>query len=162
MLLRSRRVAPPEILGQVDDVAALASAEDLQHCVELGAQLGDLLIALCQQCSDAVAAGFASSIVLCPIAVGGASVLEWAPSGQYNHRLADALERLRKTDLWPTHVIWHQGEADALAGLPGERYRGAFLPFVMTCGKVASINPPFGPKRIGIRARENCGEGIGQ
>src|SRR5262249_10782210 len=52
--LRSRRVAPPEILGQVDDVAALASAEDLQHCVELGAQLGDLLIALCQQCSDAV------------------------------------------------------------------------------------------------------------
>src|SRR5262249_61052004 len=51
---RSRRVAPPEILGQVDDVAALASAEDLQHCVELGAQLGDLLVALCQQCSDAV------------------------------------------------------------------------------------------------------------
>src|SRR5262249_33648378 len=109
-----------------------------------------------------VAAGFASSIVLCPIAVGGASVLEWAPSGQYNHRLADALERLRKTDLWPTHVIWHQGEADALAGLPGERYRGAFLPFVMTCGKVASINPPLGPKRIGIRAWENCGGGIGQ
>src|SRR5262249_25630040 len=52
--LRSRRVAPPEILGQIDDVAALASAEDLQHCVELAAQLGDLLIALCQQCSDAV------------------------------------------------------------------------------------------------------------
>src|SRR6516164_7210709 len=52
--LGSRRVAPPEILGQIDDVAALASAEDLQHCVELGAQLGDLLIALCQQCSDAV------------------------------------------------------------------------------------------------------------
>src|SRR5262249_46459732 len=45
-----------------------------------------------------VAAGFASSIVLCPIAVGGASGFEWAPSGQYNHRLADALERLRKTD----------------------------------------------------------------
>src|SRR5215813_11232047 len=52
--LRSCRVAPPEILGQVDEVAALASAEDLQHCVELSAQLGDLLIALCQQCSDAV------------------------------------------------------------------------------------------------------------
>src|SRR5207245_1213470 len=45
----------PEILGQIDDdVVALASAEDLQHCVELTAQLGDLLIALCQQCSDAV------------------------------------------------------------------------------------------------------------
>src|SRR5262245_57527145 len=52
--LRSCRVAPPEILGQIDDVAALARAEDLQHCVELAAQLGDLLIALCQQCSDAV------------------------------------------------------------------------------------------------------------
>ena len=41
MPLRSRRVVPPEILGQVDDVAALASAEDLQHCVELAAQLGE-------------------------------------------------------------------------------------------------------------------------
>jgi len=89
-----------------------------------------------------VAAGFASSIVLCPIAVGGASVLEWAPSGQYNHRLLYALERLRKTDLWPTHVMWHQGEADALAGLPGERYREAFLAFVRSL-RAMGVNAPL-------------------
>jgi len=29
-------------------------------------------------------------------------------------------------------------------------------------GQIELGDPPFGPKRIGIRARENCGEGIGQ
>jgi hypothetical protein len=76
-----------------------------------------------------IATGFAPSVFLCPIAVGGASVAEWAPGGPYNHRLGYALERMRKRGLWPSHVLWHQGEADALAGLSGERYRERFLQF---------------------------------
>ena len=55
MPLRSPRIAVPEILRQVEDhLTALAAAKELEHRVELAARLGDLLIALCQQCSDAV------------------------------------------------------------------------------------------------------------
>src|SRR5262249_58231176 len=44
-----------EVLRQVEDLlTALAAAEELEQRVELAAQPGDLLIALCQQCSDAV------------------------------------------------------------------------------------------------------------
>src|SRR5262249_2400134 len=59
-----------------------------------------------------VAAGFASSIVLCPIAVGGAGVFGWGPSGQYNHRLVYALGRLGQTSLRTTTTIRRQRQAD--------------------------------------------------
>src|SRR5262245_53922583 len=66
--------------------------------------------------------GFADSILLCPLNVGGASVGEWAPGGPYHHRLSYAVARLRHAGFAPSRVLWHQGEADALYGTSQEAY----------------------------------------
>jgi Carbohydrate esterase, sialic acid-specific acetylesterase len=66
--------------------------------------------------------GFAESVLLCPLNVGGATVGEWAPGGPYSHRMSYGLARLREAGFEPSHVLWHQGEADALYGTSGESY----------------------------------------
>ena len=73
-----------------------------------------------------VAKGFAPAIVLVPVSVGGSTVAEWAPNGTYNRRMSYALDGLRKIGFWPTHVLWHQGEADLLYGTSGEAYVRSF------------------------------------
>jgi hypothetical protein len=74
--------------------------------------LGDIL----------VEEGFAPSVLLVPLCVGGATVGDWAPSGPFHHRMTYCLQRLRKGGFWPSHVLWHQGEADALYGTGAEVY----------------------------------------
>jgi hypothetical protein len=46
-------------------------------------------------------------------AVGGASVADWAPHGRLHPHLLDTLPQLRGR---VTHIVWHQGERDALLG----------------------------------------------
>jgi hypothetical protein len=62
-----------------------------------------------------IADGFAQSILLCPLSVGGATVGEWAPGGTYHHRMIYGIERLREAGFHPSCVLWHQGEAMARA-----------------------------------------------
>jgi len=68
----------------------------------------------------------ARSVLLCPLAVGGSQVVEWAPGGQYHHRAFYCLGRLKDAGFWPTHVLWHQGEADALYGTSEDHYISSF------------------------------------
>lgn len=77
-----------------------------------------------------VAKGFARSILLLPVSVGGSTVAHWAPNGPYNHRLSYALDGLRRLGFRPTHVLWHQGEADALYGTSMDAYVHSFGDFV--------------------------------
>jgi Carbohydrate esterase, sialic acid-specific acetylesterase len=73
-----------------------------------------------------IAKQFAPSILFAPLSVGGATVAEWAPGGTYYHRMTYALGRLREAGFWPSHVFWHQGEADALHGTSAQDYTRAF------------------------------------
>ena len=73
-----------------------------------------------------IADGFAQSILLCPLSVGGATVGEWAPGGTYHHRMIYGIERLREAGFRPCYVLWHQGEADALYGTSADAYAKAF------------------------------------
>jgi Carbohydrate esterase, sialic acid-specific acetylesterase len=70
--------------------------------------------------------GFARSILLCPLSVGGSTVAEWAPGGTYNHRLRYGIARLREAGFEPSQVLWHQGEADSLYGTSAESYVRSF------------------------------------
>jgi Carbohydrate esterase, sialic acid-specific acetylesterase len=74
--------------------------------------------------------GFAQSILLCPLNVGGATVGEWAPGGPYSHRMSYGLARLREAGFEPSHVLWHQGEADGLYATSGESYVRSFQALV--------------------------------
>jgi Carbohydrate esterase, sialic acid-specific acetylesterase len=77
-----------------------------------------------------IADGFAQSILLCSLAVGGSTVAEWAPGGTYHHRLTYGIAALRQAGFEPTYVLWHQGEADALHGTSAEDYSKAFQELV--------------------------------
>src|SRR5215467_702484 len=77
-----------------------------------------------------IADGFAQSILLCSLAVGGSTVAEWAPGGTYHHRLTYGIAALRQAGFEPTYVLWHQGEADALYGTSAEDYSKAFRELV--------------------------------
>jgi hypothetical protein len=70
--------------------------------------------------------GIARSVLLCPLGVGGSTVAEWAPGGPRHHRLSYALARLREAGFWPTHILWHQGEADALYATSATEYVQSF------------------------------------
>ena len=56
---------------------------------------GDLGSPLCILGDALINSGFAGSIVLCALAVGGATVANWAPGGPYHTRLTYALARLK-------------------------------------------------------------------
>jgi Carbohydrate esterase, sialic acid-specific acetylesterase len=77
-----------------------------------------------------VTEGFAPTILLVPVSVGGSTVADWAPSGPYNNRLKYAVERVRAAGFVPTHVLWHQGEADALFQTSAQAYVSSFARFV--------------------------------
>jgi len=74
--------------------------------------------------------GFARSILLCPLSVGGAMVAEWGPGGPYHQRLTYAIDRLRSAGFLPSYILWHQGEADVLNGTSSESYVRSFLALV--------------------------------
>jgi hypothetical protein len=90
-----------------------------------------------------IADGFAPSILLLSLCVGGATVAEWAPGGQYHHRMTYALGRLREVGFWPTHVLWHQGEADALHGTSAPDYTSAFASLLRSLRDLCITGPVY-------------------
>ena len=68
-----------------------------------------------------LAAGSSRPVLLVPFASGSSSVRDWA-YGPLAGRQALVLERLRRRQLAPALVFWHQGESDA--GPPGVRGAG--------------------------------------
>jgi hypothetical protein len=90
-----------------------------------------------------VADGLASSVLLAPLCVGGAAVAEWAPGGPYNHRMSYCLRRLREVGFSPTHVLWHQGEADALYGTKAEIYCQAFQEMIASLRELDITAPVY-------------------
>jgi hypothetical protein len=70
------------------------------------ARLGDLLIS----------AGTFDRVIICNVAAGGTTSLQWAKGGDCNNRLVVAAKRLLAAGLQPTRVLRHQGETDASSG----------------------------------------------
>ena len=69
--------------------------------------------------------GLVTQVMIVPLGVNGASIKSWMP-GQNNFiRIEVALKKLRKVGLSLTHILWHQGEADAHV-LTKEEYQESF------------------------------------
>ena len=69
-------------------------------------------------------------VVLIPAAVSNTTVARWAMHGDLDQMLRHTLDGVATAHLSVTHVIWHQGEADAALGTREEEYRSLFLAFV--------------------------------
>jgi hypothetical protein len=63
-----------------------------------------------------VAAKLCQRVVLAPIGGMGSFVGDWAPGGQHFSRLQRGIDGVLRAGSPPTHVLWHQGEEDALYG----------------------------------------------
>jgi hypothetical protein len=97
----------------------------------------------CPLADALITRGFAASILLAPLCVGGATVAEWAPGGPYHHRMTYALAKLRQAGFWPSHVLWHQGEADALYGTTADAYARSFRALVESLRRADVRAPVF-------------------
>ena len=104
---------------------------------------GDQGSPLCILGDALIKSGFTGSIVFCALAVGGATVANWAPGGPYHHRLTYSLVRLKGLGLCPSHVIWHQGEADALYSTSARDYVKAFYELTRSLREMAVAGPIF-------------------
>jgi Carbohydrate esterase, sialic acid-specific acetylesterase len=69
--------------------------------------------------------GAFQAVVIANIAVGGTKVEQWSSNGNLYRRLLVTIKRLHDAQLEPTHVLWHQGEANV--GDSGMAYREKFL-----------------------------------
>ncbi|MHC1788758.1 sialate O-acetylesterase [Solidesulfovibrio sp.] len=70
----------------------------------------------------AVVSGLYDSVIFADIARGGSSILQWGPGGELNPLLLSTLDDLVARGLMPTHVLFHQGEADCALGVASEDY----------------------------------------
>ena len=54
------------------------------------------------------------AVVFIAIGVGGTTIARWKPDGDLHPRLLEAIRDVQAHHLAITHVLWHQGESDAL------------------------------------------------
>jgi len=73
------------------------------------------------------ASGAFENVLFVPIAVGGSSVKDWIGwdgtyHGRHNRRFTLALDSIKKAGLKLTHILWQQGETDAVKRMKKENY----------------------------------------
>lgn len=66
--------------------------------------------------------GLYNKVVLIPIGIDGASIDCWV-NGICNNNLQETLTHIEKDSIRVTHVIWHQGETDAVENTPKHIYK---------------------------------------
>ncbi len=79
-----------------------------------------------------VASNAYSDVVLAPVAVAGAEIARFAQGGDLNALVAAASADLAQADYRPTHLLWVQGESDALSRLTARRYADRFASMLET------------------------------
>ena len=82
------------------------------------------------------------TVVLVPIAIGSSEIRRWAPGGSLNGWLMSVIGDAHASGLKFTHLLWHQGEADAMTGTSPDEYRkqfGALLASIRAQGVEAPI-----------------------
>jgi hypothetical protein len=92
--------------------------------------------------AKAIASGDFDAVILVPYAVGGSAITRWAPGGNLHDGLLATIARARDSGLTFTHLLWQQGEADAMAQTSGTAYRENFLAMVAAIRR-AGVNAPI-------------------
>ncbi len=91
----------------------------------------------------AVASGAYDRVILVPFAFGPSTVARFAPSGSLNAGLLATIADARANGLRFTHLLWEQGEADAIAKTPGTVYREKFNAMLASIRREGVAAPIF-------------------
>ncbi|MGH8666655.1 MAG: sialate O-acetylesterase, partial [Burkholderiales bacterium] len=73
----------------------------------------------------AIDSGAFDTVILVPFAFGRTAIRRWAPGGSLHEPLLSLLAQARASGMEFTHLLWHQGEADATANTPPDQYEAA-------------------------------------
>ena len=90
----------------------------------------------------AIASGAYDTVVLVPFAVGTTRVANFAPGGSLNGGLVATIAGARERGLAFTHLLWEQGEADAMARTSGPSYREGFLAMLASI-RLVGVDAPI-------------------
>lgn len=77
-----------------------------------------------------VESGVADAVVFAGASVGGSSVTQWKPGGKLHEVLHQRIHQLQDAGLPPTHILWHQGEADNSLKTSSEVYKEALMSII--------------------------------
>lgn len=78
-----------------------------------------------------MASGQYDRVIWVPLAIGGSAIAQWVPGGDLYDRIPATIAQLQQAHLKPTHVFWHQGEADAYTwNTPPAEYQQCFRQLV--------------------------------
>lgn len=80
--------------------------------------------------------------ILKPLGVGASTISDWDVGGHYHHRIDVCARRLQSLGLTATHIIWHQGESDAVDGTSQAAYYAALLR-IIAAFRAAGMGAPF-------------------
>lgn len=67
------------------------------------------------------------AIVFVPLGVGATAIAHWTPDGDLHPGLLQAIHDVKAHGLTITHLLWHQGEADARLKTSKSAYQAMFL-----------------------------------
>jgi lysophospholipase L1-like esterase len=90
-----------------------------------------------------VNSGRYDNVVFITIAEGASSISRWAPGGALNRRLLDEVGNARKQGIIVTHLLWHQGEADAASGTVADDYKKRFREMVASLRREGCSAPIY-------------------
>jgi hypothetical protein len=109
-------------------------------------RLGDKLIE--RQSYDAV--------VFVPVAVGGSTIARWQPDGDLHRSILDVIDDVKDHGLTITHMLWHQGESDAISQTSTTAYKSMFLAMLSSIRRQGVDAPIL--VSIATRCRKNRGD----
>ena len=77
-----------------------------------------------------IAAKHYDAVVFLPLGVGDAALARWTVNGDLHPRLVEAIRDVQSHGLPITHVLWHQGEKDAMLHTSKHAYQQMFMEMV--------------------------------
>jgi len=77
-----------------------------------------------------IAAKYYDAVVFLTLGVGGAALTRWTVNGDLHPRLVEAIRDVQSHGLPITHVLWHQGETDAMLHTSKHAYKQMFMDMV--------------------------------
>lgn len=99
-----------------------------------------------------IAAKLYDRVIFVPAAIGATEIAQWAPEGRLHEDLLRNVRAARQARLRFTHLLWHQGESDAVLGTSAEDYQRRFLGMLKAIRALGVDAPAF----VAIATR--CGQ----
>jgi hypothetical protein len=82
------------------------------------------------------------AIVFVPLGVGATEIARWKPDGDLHPAILQAIHDVETQGLTITHLLWHQGESDALLKTSKSAYKRMFMAMLSSLRK-QGVNAPL-------------------